>query len=76
MHFEINVALNGVHFFATHERSLTSFTKTVEVYARFLKAFPKSKGFQINVVQYETVGKPVDKMFASVGTAYAKENGL
>jgi hypothetical protein len=56
MHYEINVALNGSHYFATDKRSLTTAQKTAEVIADFNKRFPAAEGFSIGVTYYPGVG--------------------
>ena len=57
MYYEINVSLNGQHLFATDKRSVTS-TQTLENIYKILKEkFPTEEGYNINVTQYETVGK-------------------
>lgn len=60
MYYEINVALNGKHFFATAERSITNKWKLKEVYNVIKEKFPQEDGYDISVTLYETVGKFVD----------------
>ena len=60
MYYEINVALNGKHFFATAERSITNKWKLKEVYNILKEKFPQEEGYEISVTKYETVGKSVD----------------
>lgn len=53
-YYEINVSLNGVHFFATHKRSLTDERKMQEVLEVFKEKFPESEGYRISVTaEYE-----------------------
>lgn len=53
-YYEINVSLNGVHFFATHKRSLTDKRKMQEVLEIFKQKFPDSEGYRISVTaEYE-----------------------
>ena len=59
-HYEINVAKDGKHFFATHERSLTTDFRTKEVYDKLVEAFPKNEGYEISITYWETVGKTVE----------------
>ena len=61
MHYEINVAKNGKHVFATHERSLSTLKQTAEVMARLDTAFPESEGYSITVSEVCTIGKGIDK---------------
>ena len=60
MYYEINVALNGKHFFATSERSITNKWKLKEVYNVLKEKFPQEEGYDISVSLYETVGKSID----------------
>lgn len=56
-YFEINVVLNGKHFFATAPRSITTFGEMVKAYDIFKEKFPKSEGYKISVTNYVTTGK-------------------
>lgn len=56
-YFEINVALNGKHFFATAPRSITTFGEMLKSYKIFKEKFPKSEGYEISVTHYATTGK-------------------
>ena len=60
MHYEINVSLNGMHFFATHARSITDLAKCRKVYDSLRVAFPESEGYEIAVQYIETSGRYVD----------------
>ena len=60
MYYEINVAKNGKHFFATAERSITNIKKAEEVYMLFKEKFPKSDGYEISVERWEKIGEFVD----------------
>lgn len=60
MYYEINVSKNGMHFFATAERSITSFDKLKEVVQVFNEKFPEEQGYRISVTQWEKLGKSVD----------------
>jgi len=60
MYYEINVSLNGKHFFATHKRSITTKWELEKVYKVFKEKFPESEGYSIRVTLYETVGKALD----------------
>jgi hypothetical protein len=60
MHYEINVSLNGEHFFATHSRSIVDSRKLKEVYGEMVERFPRSDGFAVSVVRVETTGRHVD----------------
>lgn len=57
-YYEINVAKDGRHFFATHKRSLTSEWKMKEALEIFKEKFPESEGYQIMVtaqIEYGSV---------------------
>ena len=56
MYYEINISLNGKHFFATAERSITDHEKFILVLRELKKAFPKKDGYEISASRYETTG--------------------
>lgn len=60
MYYEINVALNGQHLFATAERSITTSWKMKDIYNLFKEKFPEEEGYKIEVTYWETVGKKVN----------------
>lgn len=64
MYYEINVSLNGRHFFATTKRSIENSLALVTVYSVFENKFPKNEGYQLMVTRYDTVGT-----FVKVDTA-------
>lgn len=55
--YEINVAKNGVHFFATDEHSITDKWKLESVLKIIEEKFPKSEGYSISVTKWERTGK-------------------
>lgn len=60
MHYEINVALNGHHLFATSKRSLPNedrFKKCLEI---IRAKFPESEGYKITCTRWEEVGYRVE----------------
>lgn len=59
MYYEINVSLNGHHFFATAERSITSKDKLKKVWEAMKKAFPQSEGYEMSATLYSHVGEYV-----------------
>jgi hypothetical protein len=59
MYYEINVSLNGVHFFATSPRSITSKAELKKVYAIFKEKFPASEGYKLTVLLCETTKFPI-----------------
>lgn len=60
MYYEINIALNGQHLFATAERSITNNLKAEKVYKLFKEKFPESEGYKVDVTYWEKVGKIID----------------
>lgn len=60
MHYEINVSLNGKHFFTTAERSITSEWKLREVYKVFKEKFPEEEGYKIDVTYWSKSGKHIN----------------
>lgn len=60
MHYEICVSQNGQHFFATHERSLTTAFEASKVYKVLKDKFPKEDGYEISVTRWEKRGSKVD----------------
>lgn len=58
--YEINVSLNGQHFFATHERSIVSERKLKEVYKVFKEKFPEKDGYEINVTYWTKNGREIN----------------
>lgn len=60
MHYEINVSLNGKHFFATAERSISSEWKLKEVYKILKEKFPENEGYKIDVTRWENRGTPIN----------------
>lgn len=60
MHYEINVSLNGMHFFATAERSIQSEEKLIQVYNALKAAFPEDKGYWVKATYWQKTGKEVN----------------
>lgn len=60
MGYEINVSLNGQHFFATNERSCTNDYDLKRVYDVFKDKFPKSEGYEISVSLWKKTGKIIN----------------
>ena len=56
MYYEINVSLNGKHYFATSDRSIRTKEKAQEMALHFREVFPESQGYDITVSHYETIG--------------------
>lgn len=49
MYYEINVSLNGQHFFATAKRSITDEKKLKQVLAVLVAKFPMKEGYDLVV---------------------------
>ena len=47
--YEINVAKNGKHYFATHERSLTETKEAENALKDFKNRFPEAEGFLVTI---------------------------
>lgn len=56
MYYEINVVKDGVHFFATHERSITSSQQLRVVLKVFMDKFPTEEGYMLMISRHEDVG--------------------
>lgn len=56
MHYSINVAKNGKHYFATADYSVTSEAQAKDMFEHFKKVFPTEEGYSISVTQYELRG--------------------
>lgn len=60
MYYEINIALNGTHFFATAKRSISTKQKLEQVAKVLIAAFPESEGYSISATRQEELGKGID----------------
>ena len=60
MYYEINVSLNGRHFFATDKRSITTKQALKEVYEVFKEKFPTEEGYDMLVSYIETKGSYIN----------------
>jgi len=60
MHYEINVSLNGQHYFGTHERSATNGDKAYDLARDLRERFPKSEGFEVTLWYYTGTSKRMD----------------
>ncbi len=56
MWYEINVSKDGKHYFATHERSITTIDRAVEIRDRLKKAMPEEEGFSYTITQWQKTG--------------------
>lgn len=60
MYYEINVSLNGKHFFATSERSITNPWDLQEKLRVFIQKFPESEGYKLSVIKWEKTGQVLE----------------
>ena len=58
-YYEINVALNGKHFFATAPRSITTEDKMLRVFKTFKEKFPEREGYSVDVSYWSSTGQIV-----------------
>jgi len=56
MWYEINVSKDGQHYFATHERSITTIDRAVEIRDRLKLAMPEEEGFEYTITQWQKTG--------------------
>jgi len=56
MYYEIIVSLKGVHYFATHKRSITSGKALKAIYNDFKTRFPEGDGFEVYATKYVEAG--------------------
>lgn len=56
MSYELNVALNGTHYFATADRSIKTIDQVIAISEDFKKRFPKSEGFEISLSYHPEIG--------------------
>ena len=56
MYYEINVSLNGRHYFATAEHSLLTEVQTRELFRKFRVLFPEEDGYKVEVSHWKKVG--------------------
>jgi hypothetical protein len=59
MVYEINIAKNGQHYFATHERSISTIEKATEIHEKLSKVFPESEGYKLSLTKWEKIGKEI-----------------
>lgn len=59
--YEINIALNGIHFFATHERSITNVFELKKILPILIEKFPESEGYTILISKTTISSEYMDK---------------
>jgi hypothetical protein len=55
-YYEINVSHNGVHLFATAQRSLTDHSRAMEVLKEIKRRFPETEGFNAKCTYWAVTG--------------------
>lgn len=60
MYYEVIVTLNGRHFFATAERSITDRATLEKVMDVFRECFTAENGYKISVTKWEKVGQIIE----------------
>tara|TARA_B110000285_G_C14540642_1_gene344820 strand:+ start:161 stop:499 length:339 start_codon:yes stop_codon:yes gene_type:complete len=67
MSYEINVSLDGQHFFATHPRSLDGLEQdAIDMYRLMVLKFPESEGYKVSVSKEATTGTRMTKKFDEI----------
>lgn len=70
MHYTINVALNGKHFFATAGHSLRTAFDAARLFTLFIEKFPAIDGYDVTCTRWEQAGQHLshqDLMTAALG---------
>lgn len=57
--FEINIALNGYHYFATADRSISSKEKAFQIMRELQVIYPKEKGYTMTLSELQRFSKGV-----------------
>ena len=55
--YEINVAKNGLHLFATAKRSITNKWQLEEVFPIIKQKFPEKEGYNVSVTAHVEYGR-------------------
>lgn len=58
-YYEVNVALNGKHFFATAPRSATERSQAERLVKELKARFPESEGYSVTCTHWQGCGKAV-----------------
>jgi hypothetical protein len=63
MGYEINVAHNGRHLFATHERSMSNklLEQALDMMRLMCEKFPESEGYEVTMTEWRTTGRKVSR---------------
>lgn len=70
MYYEINVSLNGRHFFATAPRSITYHELAKEMVKLFIEKFPVEEGYAVSC----SVNPEVSRQFFDSSGRYGHSN--
>ena len=62
MNYEINVSLNGRHYFATAERSIINLDDAREMLLHFKELFPADAGYKLSLKRVETRYELIDEV--------------
>lgn len=60
-YYEINISLNGWHFFATANRSITDTNKLQSVLEVIITKFPENEGYKISISYNECKGYEIER---------------
>ena len=60
MYYEINIALNGRHLFATAPRSITTYDELKTILRVFKAKFPANEGYEISASEYPQTSYRID----------------
>ena len=60
MYYEINIAKNGRHYFATAERSIDDNEKAQSVANELAALYTKEKGFEITISRWQKCGERIE----------------
>ena len=60
MYYEINVSLNGRHYFATNARSITDSETAIRLSMDIKSRFPAKEGFKVTITYYPGHGYSAD----------------
>jgi hypothetical protein len=60
MHYEINVSHDGIHYFATAQRSITRYEQCVDMVRHFRILFPTEDGYKVTASERNYVGKDLN----------------
>lgn len=58
--YEVNVSLNGMHFFATAPRSGVSRENAKFIAQELTRRFPEAEGYKVTVTKWDACGRDVN----------------